>query len=59
MTTMDAAEKLFPLAWRINDMLRLTPDGGVEFTGSQNDVQDFRETLHRLDPNFSRGDDLD
>lgn len=48
---------LFPLLWRINDALRLTPDGDVEFTGSQNDVEDFRAALHRFDPRFIRGTD--
>jgi hypothetical protein len=52
---MNDVDAIFPLLWKINDMLRLTDDGSVVFDGSQNDVLDLREALHRLDPDFSRG----
>jgi hypothetical protein len=50
-----ATEAIFPLLWHINDHLHITPDEGVEYTGSTNDVDEFRNALHKLDPTFQRG----
>lgn len=51
-----ATEAIFPLAWAINDHLEIDGDR-VTFTGSQNDVEAFRDLMHKLDPNFVRGCD--
>lgn len=53
--TRDELKAIFPLLWHINDHLRITPDQGVEYTGSTNDVDNLRERLHKLDPNFDLG----
>ena len=55
MLTPDQERDLFAICWAINDALHLTADGGVDFEGSVNEVEDFRALLHRLDPNFTRG----
>lgn len=48
---------MFPLLWHINDHLRTTPDQGVEYNGSTNDVDRLRDALHKLDPSFDLGTD--
>ena len=53
----DELKAIFPLLWHINDRLRITPDQGVEYIGSTNDVDNFRERLHKLDPQMDLGTD--
>lgn len=43
---------LMDMCWRLNDQLHITPDSSVEFTGSQNLIEDFRSLLHAMDPDF-------
>jgi len=50
-----AVKSIFPLLWHINDHLKVTPDQGVEYTGSTNDVDRLRDALHKLDPNMDLG----
>lgn len=46
-------EELMSICWRLNDHLRITPQSTVEYEGSQNDIEQFRETLHKIDPMFT------
>ncbi len=54
MLTPDQERDLFAICWAINDALQIDGDTAT-FTGSQNEIEDFRALLHRLDPNFTRG----
>lgn len=51
--TVEQERKLFSMLWRINDCLH-HDHNGCRFDGSSNDIDDFREMLHRIDPLYQR-----
>lgn len=51
---IERLRSLLPIAWAINDALDIDGDD-VTFEGSQNDVEAFRDLLHKIDPSFNGG----